>query len=167
MTPEEECAAIGFAGICSDDLTVRYCFADEIQEATCSGTRTCQVDACINGAGCCEPAEEPVTECATIGFDGVCENDTTLKYCLDEEDGVETETCEEGTTCEVDEDGYAECVEVVDPCANLGAEGTCVDANTLHYCIGDELKVVDCSAQSQTCKDGADSCLTGLANCCD
>ncbi len=53
-TPEEECAAIGFAGVCDDDATLRYCFQDEIQVVTCPSGRTCQVDACINGAGCCE-----------------------------------------------------------------------------------------------------------------
>jgi hypothetical protein len=166
MTPEEECAALGFEGVCSDDLTVRYCFAEEIQEVTCSGTRTCQVDACINGAGCCEPAVAPVTECETIGFDGVCE-DGLLKFCLDEEDGVEEVTCDEGTACEVDEEGFAECVEVIDPCADLGPEGICVDANTLHYCLGDELTVVDCTETSKTCKDAAESCLSGFANCCE
>ena len=131
LTPEAECAALGFEGICSDDLTIRYCFADEIEEAVCSGTRTCQVDACINGAGCCEPSSSPMTECQTVGSDGICENETTLKYCFDENVGIEIESCGTDTVCEV-LDGFADCVDLNDPCAGLGPEGICIDANTLH-----------------------------------
>tara|TARA_R110002096_G_scaffold16898_10_gene58009 strand:+ start:20094 stop:21287 length:1194 start_codon:yes stop_codon:yes gene_type:complete len=160
MTPEQECAAIGFEGICLNDTSFRYCSDGALEEVTCFGATTCQVDACFNGAGCCAPAGEPVTECEIIGFDGICEGNT-LKYCVDEEDGVEEELCGTGTICEVDDVGFAECVEEIDPCADLGFEGICADATTLHYCIGDELTVVDCTVNSVTCEvDGE-----GYADC--
>ncbi len=163
-TPEAECAQLGYDGICKDNLTVRFCFNDEILEATCSGTKTCQENACMSGAGCCEPPA--ASECTTIGYDGVCKDENTVRFCAGDTDAeIEEITCDTGETCQVDEDGFAECAEVVDPCANLGPVGECV-GDTLRYCLTSSgLTETDCTTTNQTCQ--VDTCFSGFASCCD
>ncbi|MCP4447186.1 MAG: hypothetical protein GY811_17830 [Myxococcales bacterium] len=167
LTPEEECAALGLAGICDDDLAkARYCLGGEVVVDECEGTETCLEDECVFGAGCCEPPEEPSNECEAIGYDGVCDDADTLRVCYGDIDAdIETESCGEGWTCKVDADGYADCEEVIDPCADLGVEGTCPDDNTLHYCLSGELSVINCADQNKTCRVNA--CLPGAADCCE
>jgi hypothetical protein len=50
----DECAQIGFAGVCDGD-TVRYCgSAGTVETIDCTGYgKTCQVDTCGSGANCC------------------------------------------------------------------------------------------------------------------
>ncbi len=162
LTPEEECAALGLEGICVDGATARYCLGDDIIVDNCEGTEVCEVDTCMLGAGCCEPAGEPTNACEAIGFEGVCDDENTLRYCFGDTDAeIEIETCAAGTVCEVDDIGWAECVEVIDPCADLDANGICEDEVTLKYCIGSELSVVDCFETGTVCEVDA----TGYADC--
>ena len=166
-TPEQlMCAELGLAGECNADNTAAtYCLFDEIITSTCTGTKVCEVDTCGFGAVCCEPpADPPANECTTIGYAGVCKDETTVRFCVgtEDEDIIEF-SCTDGKTCQVDESGDANCREVVDPCADLDAVGVC-EGNTLRYCIGDNLTETDCGLTNKMCE--VDTCLTGMANCC-
>lgn len=166
-TPAQQmCAEIGLAGSCSADNTVAsYCLGEEIVTDTCADGKVCEVDTCGYGAYCCEPQAAPANECTTIGWDGICKDDTTVRFCVGTEDTDILEfTCDEGETCQVDEDGAANCAEVIDPCATLDTAGVC-DGDFLRYCLGKDLTEIDCTATSQTCQ--VDTCLSGMANCCE
>lgn len=162
-----ECAALGFEGECSDNLTVRFCSSDEIVEVTCSGTRTCQVDACINGAGCCEPpADPPANECGTLGFEGECTADGEVRFCDGTtDDDIVQFSCATDTTCQIDVCGDgAYCCPEVDPCDGLDAVGVC-DGDTLKYCTNGNYTETDCTTDGKTCQ--VDTCFSGFANCCE
>ncbi len=167
-TPESECAQIGFAGVCSNNKTVRYCFQDQIQNATCSGNKTCQVDKCMPGAGCCDPVTTPppVNECTTIGFDGICPDANTIRFCTGTTDAdIVQFTCPTNKSCQVDKCGTgAFCCDNVDPCANLDAVGECV-GDTLRYCTSGTLHESNCAATGKSCE--VDTCFSGFAECCN
>lgn len=163
----DECAQIGYAGVCSTDKNVRFCFQDEILNATCSGNKTCQVDACMPGAGCCAPpTAPPVNECTTIGIAGVCPDANTVRFCLGTTAADIYEfSCTGGQSCQVNVCGNgAYCCDEVDPCANLDAVGVC-EGNTLKYCTNGTLHESNCSTSGQTCEE--DTCFPGFAECCN
>lgn len=159
-----ECEQIGYAGVCSNDKTVRYCSQDKILNLTCLGNKTCQVDACTSGAGCCAPPK--ANECTTIGNAGLCKDANTVRFCIGTTNAdIQEESCSSTETCEVDTCGYgAFCCDKVDPCADLDGAGTC-DGNTLKYCTTDGvLHENNCSVGGQTCE--VDTCFSGYAECC-
>lgn len=156
--PVDECAALGWEGACEGD-TVRFCFNSEILEVTCAGTKSCQVDSCMSGAGCCEDDAAQASECTDLGFAGTCDGDTA-RWCDGET--IHEQVCPSGTACQMNTCGNgAWCCN--DDCEQLGPVGAC-DGDTLRYCTGDAVTEVDCAAQGKSCE--VDTCFAGFAECC-
>jgi len=100
--PSNECPALGFFGECggAGDNTARWCDGDTLVEKPCTGTDTCQIDACADGAYCCAPPAAPVSECDTIGIRGVCTAEGKPRWCSN---GTVTEvSCAAGKSCQID-----------------------------------------------------------------
>lgn len=97
--PSNECETLGFYGECSGN-TARWCNGDQLIEKTCANGQTCQLDACADGAFCCDPPEAPVSECEEIGIRGVCTADGKPRWCSNGE--VQEVTCAAGRTCQID-----------------------------------------------------------------
>ncbi len=53
--PVDECAEIGVRGVCTAAGKPRWCSNGTVSEVTCAAGKTCQIDACGNGAFCCAP----------------------------------------------------------------------------------------------------------------
>jgi hypothetical protein len=76
-----ECPALGFVGEC-DGNTARWCNGDQLIEKACANAQTCQVDACAEGAFCCDPPEDPPQdECDQLGVRGICTVDGNVRWC--------------------------------------------------------------------------------------
>lgn len=98
--PEQnECPDLGFEGECAGN-TARWCDGDQLIEKACSNGQTCQVDACAEGAFCCDPPEAPQSECDRLGIRGECTADGHPRWCSNGE--IEEVTCAAGKTCQVD-----------------------------------------------------------------
>lgn len=96
--PSNECPALGFAGECNGAGEAKWCNGDQLVTKTCTGGQTCQVDACAEGAYCCDVAPPPVSECDQIGFEGVC-TATGPKWCSNGQ--IMEVSCSAGTTCQL------------------------------------------------------------------
>jgi hypothetical protein len=172
-TPEQlMCAELGFAGECNTAETVAtWCSNDEIKTKTCAGEQTCQVDACLSGAWCCDPPAAPVAnECTMLGILGECVDDVTVRYCSGTEDtSINMFTCTGTKKCTVNEVGDANCREPVSLCPTIGAAGQC-DGTKLQYCTGTDLNTLyeyDCGMNTGTataCK--VNDCYSAGAGCC-
>lgn len=99
--PSNVCPALGFAGEC-DGNTARWCNGDQVVEKVCSGGQTCQVDACADGAYCCDPPNQ-VSECEQIGIRGVCTPEGHPRWCSGGQ--VMEVACFSGKTCQIDKCG--------------------------------------------------------------
>ena len=172
-TPEQlQCAELGFAGECNPAGTVAsWCSNDEIKTKTCEGGQTCQVDACLTGAWCCDPPAPPAAnECSMLGYAGECKDATTVRFCVGTEDTDIIEfSCSGTKTCQVDESGDANCKEPAGLCPGAGAAGIC-DGTVLKYCTGTDLATeyeYDCATNTgsaTTCK--VNDCYSAGAGCC-
>jgi len=100
-SPVNECPALGFAGACEGN-TARWCSGDQLIENACSNGQTCQLDACADGAFCCDPpdAPPPQNECDQLGVRGICTAEGTVRWCNGGE--VDEVTCLAGHTCQID-----------------------------------------------------------------
>ena len=107
----QQCAQLGIEGQCTG-TDVSYCLFDEIQHTICEDNFPCQVDVCGPGAFCCNDPAVPPNECLTIGPEGVCANDQTVRFCTgtSNEDIIEF-TCDPGETCGFNTcfEGFADC----------------------------------------------------------
>jgi hypothetical protein len=97
--PSNECDTLGFYGECSGN-TARWCNGNTLVEKQCTGTQTCQLDACADGAYCCNAPEEPQDECAEIGIRGVCTAEGRPRWCSNGQ--IQEVTCAAGKTCQID-----------------------------------------------------------------
>jgi hypothetical protein len=103
--PTNECATLGFFGECggADGNTARWCNSTTdttVVEKVCGNGQTCQVDACADGAYCCDAVPPPVNECDEIGTRGVCTADGKVRWCSN--GNVQEVTCVTGKTCQID-----------------------------------------------------------------
>ncbi|MEM6289945.1 MAG: hypothetical protein AAGA54_01730 [Myxococcota bacterium] len=175
-----DCDAIGYEGICTADGDVLYCSGDSPVSYGCYNGETCQVDTCAAGiAQCCNggsgddppdgpPDDGPDPECPALGFEGECSSNT-LRYCDSDDQLIEFE-CTGDSMCNPDcGGGFGACCDSGDDpttftCADVnGLAGIC-NANTLYYCLDDEVIEQDCGAESSTCE--VDTCYVGGAGCC-
>ncbi len=104
---ESECADLGLEGACAGD-TLRYCReGDDYQEVACGDFgMTCGVDACGDGADCCD------LRCEDIPQEGTCIGDWLIFCELGELRKVNCPEDEPGTsTCTTEgQFAFAECV---------------------------------------------------------
>lgn len=107
-TPPEQfnpCPDIGFYGACRTEPDgIQYadwCFGDTHQFQQCEGERSCMLDVCFVGAGCCTDAQYDAA-CEALGIEGKCsgaDNNTAI-YCYMGE--IRRNDCNEsGETCQV------------------------------------------------------------------
>ena len=97
--PTSVCPALGFAGKCESATKAVWCNGPTVVEKQCTGVQTCQVDACADGAYCCNPPTPVPSECDTIGVRGVC-NAGKPRWCSS--GTVQEVTCATGKTCQID-----------------------------------------------------------------
>jgi hypothetical protein len=98
--PSNECATLGFYGECSGN-TARWCNGNQLVEKVCGNGQTCQLDACADGAYCCNaPQQPPQDECSQIGIRGVCTADGNPRWCSGGQ--IQEVTCATGRTCQID-----------------------------------------------------------------
>lgn len=155
-----DCGDVGSAGACPDPDTVRFCDRGELAEYNCTNGESCQLDACgVDGAAECCPTPDP--ECETLGSVGECQGNM-LRFC----DGGQViefacdGSCnpmydENGANCDVS----AECLEAG------GQEGRCLDVNTLVYCDGEDVQMLNCDAAGLECQEKT-CAIDGGADCC-
>lgn len=154
------CGALTFDGVCDGDVA-RWCGPTGPKSLDCAAQgQTCQIDVCAQGAYCCGSTSD-ADQCAQIGWDGVCSNNT-VQFCFD--GNVIEHECTDGKTCQVDscQSGAACCnPPAQDECSQIGWAGVC-DGNTVRFCAGQDILEIACGAE-ETCQ--VDACGSG-ANCC-
>lgn len=136
--------------------------------------KTCQVDACADGAYCCDaPASVDMAtppmdnaECDALGFSGACESGHA-RWCSGGQ-VFDIDCGARGQECGIDECAPgAYCCDppatTTSECDQLGIAGECA-GNVARWCSGGQIVELDCGAQGQTCQ--VDTCATG-AYCCD
>jgi len=140
--------------------------------------QTCQVDACADGAYCCDAdvgvdmAQPPAMtqECDQLGYAGACGSDGHARWCSGGQ-VIDIDCAARGQTCAVDScaSGAYCCDDMPPPpppdseCDQLGYAGTCTADGHARWCSGGQIYDVDCGASGQTCE--IDTCATG-AYCC-
>lgn len=89
--------------------------------------------------------------CGNITYAGVC-NGNVLSYCKTNQ--LKTIDCgASAMVCKVDPAGDADCHFVAGAaCGSLDAAGVC-DGNTVAYCSGGKVVLIDCTASGRTCND--------------
>lgn len=140
--------------------------------------KTCQVDACADGAYCCDapatvdmalPPADPA--CDTLGYSGACESGHA-RWCSGGQ-VVDIDCGARGQTCGVDQCAQgAYCCDSMtasppdmaqsSECDRLGVEGECA-SGVARWCAGGQIIELDCGARGETCE--VDTCATG-AYCC-
>ncbi|MGZ3404807.1 MAG: hypothetical protein ACXVAN_00080 [Polyangia bacterium] len=144
--------------------------------------QTCQIDACADGAYCCDSAvsvdmAQPSTtaaECDALGFAGQCQSGHA-RWCsggqiIDIDCGTRgqdcaVDSCAQGAYCC---DATATSVPDMSPatapseCDRLGLAGECA-GQVARWCSGGQIIEIDCAGRAQTCE--VDTCASG-AYCC-
>lgn len=173
--PDTGCDGLGFAGECTGDASLKYCYEGEVETMTCGAGKTCQVGG--TGATCVTTSsttDEPTAECQQLGFDGICTDSKTIRYCPGTKDSeIKDLTCTGTATCKVgSEAGCAPGANCCEPKSSAeqceavnNADGTC-DGNMLKYCTQGVYKERDCgekTCMSYSCTGGTEE----WAECCE
>lgn len=162
-------------GTCLEDGTAVWCdvASNQIYAWTCGDSAlTCQVDACQNGAYCCQDTNDPPPppdECEELGYEGECAGEVA-RWC-NNDTLIERDCAAEGQVC-----GYDQCAvgayccpppEAPNPCPDIGFYGACrTEADGTQYadwCQGDTHHVSQCDGEGESCM--LDVCYAG-AGCC-
>ncbi|MFT5430590.1 MAG: hypothetical protein ACI9OJ_001265 [Myxococcota bacterium] len=129
------CGDVTLAGQCADDILL-YCAGDEVSTVDCASLgKLCTFNPTQEWFDCQDPICISACDGVSCGDDGcggscgACGND---------------ETCDGG-----------QCI-LTDPCGGITLDGEC-SGTTLTYCLGDELKVLECADSGQVCGFDADA----------
>lgn len=152
-TDQNACGDITEYGVCDEGI-LKYCNNDKIVSETCS-------DACI------QIAETPTSyaaavckqPCGNITDKGICPDANHVQYC-DNENGLITLSCLNGTSCQTGPDGFVNCTANTDPCNGIDENGIC-DKNVALICNNGKLHENACSTGT-TCgrkQDGRVDCI--------
>jgi hypothetical protein len=79
-----KCADLGIEGMCENDTTIDWCTSREATatefHTQCAAGEKCGIS--DNGWAVCKPdPTQDVSDCATIGYEGICKPDGTVRYC--------------------------------------------------------------------------------------
>jgi len=183
-----ECDGVTEAGTCQGSAAV-FCDADRgaLSRTDCAATgKSCVVDA-RRGATCADLPDSIPTSGTCEDEVAFWDEDGILRRwdCGAEDFACEVDACSDGASC-CNADGSLpdpHCCDGADPdcddpcphddpddplpedidCADIGQQGTCVDEETLVYCVGDSPVSQGCHG-GETCQ--VDACSEGIADCC-
>lgn len=159
------CNDVDESGFCDTDDVAYWCDPSaglEWWDCAAEG-KTCQVDKCFMGAGCCPAATTPMT-CGDLTLQGRCDGQTA-RFCLNGSP-VALDCGALGKSCRVNQCAEgAYCCEDADPtCDTLGTAGEC-DGNVARFCTLDgALREIPCDQYGKTC--GFNTCSRDAAACC-
>ena len=139
--------------------------------------QTCQVDACADGAYCCDSAttvdmaQPPAmnAECDALGYGGECRPTDTRAGARAARSRHRLRDARADLRRRQLRVGrlllrHAAAAPATSECDTLGIAGVCTGDGHARWCSGGQIDDVDCGAAGQTCQ--VDTCATG-AYCCD